>query len=79
MAHTTPDHADLAQRFAYHPPSTPETVQAHERVRALLGEAAQQLGALLPDGRERSLAITHLEDALMWANASIARNGGPRR
>jgi hypothetical protein len=79
MATTTPDHADLAHRFAYHPPVTPETVKAHERARALLGEVAQELGGLLPDGRERSLAITHLEDALMWANASIARNGGPRR
>lgn len=27
-----------------------------------------------PDSREKSLALTHLEDAVMWANAAIARN-----
>jgi hypothetical protein len=28
-----------------------------------------------PESREKSLAITNLEQAVMWANASIARNG----
>jgi len=27
-----------------------------------------------PDSREKSLAFTKLEEAVMWANASIARN-----
>ena len=27
-----------------------------------------------PDGRELSLALTNLEQALFWANASVARN-----
>lgn len=26
-----------------------------------------------PDGREKALAITNLEQAVMWANAAIAR------
>lgn len=29
---------------------------------------------LCPDSRELSLAITKLEEAIMWANASIARS-----
>jgi hypothetical protein len=28
---------------------------------------------LTPESREQSLAITHLEQATMWANAAIAR------
>lgn len=28
-----------------------------------------------PDSRERSLALTKIEEAVMWANAAIARNG----
>lgn len=27
-----------------------------------------------PDSREKSLALTKVEEAVMWANASIARN-----
>lgn len=27
-----------------------------------------------PDSREKSLALTKIEEALFWANASIARN-----
>ena len=30
----------------------------------------------VPEGREKSLALTNLEQALMWANASIARTKG---
>jgi len=27
-----------------------------------------------PDSREKSVAITKLEESIMWANAAIARN-----
>lgn len=30
-----------------------------------------------PDSRERSLALTNLEQAIFWANAAIARNEKP--
>lgn len=28
---------------------------------------------LVPESREKSLAVTHLEETIMWANATIAR------
>lgn len=40
-------------------------------VAAGLGEAIERY---CPESRERSLAITNLEQALMWAVGSIARN-----
>jgi hypothetical protein len=43
-------------------------------VRAEALKFAEKINELCPDSREKSLAITHLEDAVMWANASIARN-----
>jgi hypothetical protein len=37
-------------------------------------ELAFSIANKCPDSRERSLAITKLEEAVFWANAAIARN-----
>lgn len=44
--------------------------QIRDRAKAL---AYDVLGAC-PESRERSLALTKLEECVMWANASIARS-----
>lgn len=62
----------LAHRFAYHAPDDAKRLR-HEQVRAACLELARALDELCPDGREKSLAITHVEDSMMWANAAIAR------
>lgn len=38
---------------------------------------AENVEVACPPSRERSLALTNLEQALMWAVASIARQGEP--
>lgn len=65
--------ADIEIRFTYHPP-TPEKVMAHENIRFACKTLAMIINQEIPDGREKSLAITHLEDTMMWANAAIARS-----
>ncbi len=72
------DHADLTRRFAYHPATTDAVRDAHAQMRASCLSLAGQLDVLLPEGREKSLAITNLEQVMMWANAAIARHGAPR-
>jgi hypothetical protein len=67
------DQQELARRFEYHPPSTPEVASAHEQVRASLLSVAGFLNRLLPDGREKAMAMTALDDACMYANACVAR------
>lgn len=64
-----------AKAFKYHPPK-PELNQPerYERIRAKAGELAHMLITNCPPSRELSLALTSLEQASMWANASIARN-----
>jgi hypothetical protein len=64
---------DLSNRFDYHKPADPQTVQDHEEVRAKAKDLAVVLNRLVPPGREHALAITKLEEAMMWANAGIAR------
>lgn len=67
---------EIAHRFAYHAPKNEATVKAHEKVRKLLGDLAQELDALLPADRPREKAQTqtHLEEAMFAANAAIARS-----
>lgn len=64
---------DLVNRFAYHPADA-ATGARHQEVRERLAELAQHFDGSLPPGREKSLALTHLEEAMFWANAAIARN-----
>lgn len=64
---------DLKNRFEHHPPKDEETAKAHEEVRLRLLGAAKYLDRIVPDGREKALAFTKLEEAMFWANAGIAR------
>jgi hypothetical protein len=66
----------LEKRFTYHPP-TPEQRVAYERIRGEAGAFAMAIAALCPTGREAALAITKLEECVMWANAAVARGGTP--
>jgi hypothetical protein len=65
-----PSETDI--RFTYHPPK-PEQIPKYNAI----GEAAKAFVegplAYCPESREKSLALTHLEDAVFWANAAIAR------
>jgi hypothetical protein len=67
------DPQDLVNRFTYYAPSQ-EQVDKYEALRRKALEMALLIEMLCPDSRERSLAVTHLEEMVMWANASIARN-----
>lgn len=64
---------DLNNRFKFHP-ATEGKAHAHEDLRAACLLLAQMVNELVPDGREKSLSITHLEEVMMWGNAGIARN-----
>lgn len=64
----------IENNFRYHAPS----IEQQEKYVRLRGEAkglAYTIEELCPVGREKSLAMTKLEEAVMWANASIARAG----
>lgn len=64
---------DLHNRFTYHAPS-PGQPEKYDRLRAEARRLALTIRELCPHSRERSLALTELQSAIMWANASIACN-----
>jgi hypothetical protein len=64
---------DIDNRFTYHAPNE-EQKQKYQYLRLAAKTLARDINELVPDSREKSLAMTHLEDAVMWANAAIARN-----
>jgi hypothetical protein len=67
------DAADLASRFTYHPPKDGQA-ERYQWIRKEASQLATLINEQAPDSREKSLAITHLDQAVMWANAAIARN-----
>jgi len=64
---------EMENRFKYHTPKPGQT-EKYVIIRDKTKEVAQIIIDLCPESREKSLAITKLEEAVMWANASIARN-----
>lgn len=64
---------DLKNNFTYHPPKGDQP-KRYEILRAKALELAEMIDELVPESREKSLAMTNLEQTVMWANAGIARN-----
>ena len=64
---------DVNNVFTYHKPFGNQ----QDRYQAIRSDAkvlALQIQQSCPDSRERALALTNLQQAVMWANASIAIN-----
>jgi hypothetical protein len=64
---------NLKSRFTYHGPKNGQP-KRYEQIRSNAYQLAEMIDSLCPDSREKSVAITKLEECVMWANASIARN-----
>jgi hypothetical protein len=64
---------EILRRFTYHAPGTVD-VTKFEALRSTALGLADKVDKLCPDCREKSLALTKIEEAIMWANASIARS-----
>lgn len=74
MIALTPEQLQKIERkFTYHPPK-PGQPERYQTIREVVKTAALIIEAECPEGREKSLAMTNLENAVMWANAAIARN-----
>lgn len=70
------DPSDIDHRFKFHSASRQEKADEHTSARQGCRQLADHLNELLPEGREKALAITKLEECMFWANAAIARDDG---
>ena len=68
----TIDQKEMDNRFTYHAPKG-DQAQRYENIRSKGKQFAELVCGLTPESRERSLALTKIEEAVMWANAAIAR------
>lgn len=63
----------IENNFKYHAPKEGQ-VEKYTSIREKAKELASLIENECPNSREKSLAITKIEESVMWANASIARN-----
>jgi hypothetical protein len=70
--HVKPD-IDLDVLFTYHAPKG-DQADRYQEIRAAAKTFAQLICDESPASRERSHAINKIQEAVMWANAGIARN-----
>lgn len=70
---TTQDAKQQENNFTYHAPFGDQQ-ERYIDLRDMARELAFAILRRVPPSRERSLAITKLEESIFWANAGIARN-----
>lgn len=64
---------ELAYRFKQHEMSE-EASQKSKKLRDEIFDVADTIDLCCSDSREKSLALTKLEECLFWCNADLARN-----
>jgi hypothetical protein len=63
----------IERDFRYHAPLEGQ-IERYESLRSAGRALAHLINKFAPPSREQSLALTKVEEAVMWANAAIARN-----
>lgn len=67
--------AVIANNYKYHTPNE-ETKKLYPKISAKGKEFAELIDSNVPPCRELAIAQTKIEEAIMWANAAVARNIG---
>lgn len=76
MAYNEMTEDDIVHRFTNHPPKNGHVGLALDSLTQEFIDLGIELVRGLPDGREKSTAMTKLEECSMWSKAAIARNQG---
>jgi hypothetical protein len=65
---------DLCNMFCYHPVKDERQNEKYKKIRSTAKQLAELFELLCPESDELDKAIVKLEESVMWANSSIARN-----
>lgn len=63
----------ITARFTANTNPDSEQMETSAYIRSLIVNVAVDINESVADSREKSVALTHLEDALMWANKAIMK------
>ena len=66
--------SQITESFRHHNP-TPKQVEAFNGVEEAITNVTIKIAGLIPPSRERSLFITKMQEAKMWANTGLAVHG----
>lgn len=64
---------EISDRFMYYE-ATPEGAERKRKVTMMFVELAEKLDEIVPQGREKSLMLTNLEQAAYFAKAGLGRD-----
>jgi len=67
------DNLSIDNIFTYHAPFGTQIVR-YKNIREKAKELALMVNSQCPESREKALALTNLQQAVFWMNASIAIN-----
>lgn len=68
------DNEQITHNFTNHPPKSDLVGRRLDHLTDLFKDLGLALNDYLPEGREKSLAFTNLEQCSMWSKAAVARN-----
>ncbi len=66
----------LEYNFVHRSP-TKEQIKNYDTIRESFKEIATLISEICPESREKTESLVNLEQAMFWANASIAREKKP--